>query len=239
MRQSPARPAHRAFTLVELMVVIGIIAVLVGILVPSFIYVRQRAMVAGCLNRLKAVADGITNYGASRMYLPNSYKDGAAPWYTVSPLGPLYTSKALVCPGDSSLPNVMCGSDAGGSIPADAAQFQSSYAMNYWVDHNTPKAFSRKNGHPKEGNTILIGESDWACYRNDDDLGPLAQAAIFPTGRHSSTLNFLMFDLSVRSVTAAPVSADCAAPGLEGGDWGAHLCLFDAVGIAWTDALSQ
>lgn len=223
--------------MVELLVVIAIIAVLVGILVPSFMYVRQQSMVAGCLNRIRVISDGITNYRSDKMYLPGSYKDSTTKWYEVSPLASLYTSNALVCPGDATA-NVMCGAGAGGSIDADATVFRSSYAMNYWVDHNTPKAFSRNYGHPDEANTILFGESEWGCYRNGEDLGEVAQTATFPRDRHASTLNFLMFDLSARSVTSEPVSADCGAPGLEG-DWGAHLCLYGSDGISWTDPLSK
>ena len=46
---------RQAFTLVELLVVVAIIAMIIGLLVPAVSAVRQRARVAGCLANLRAL----------------------------------------------------------------------------------------------------------------------------------------------------------------------------------------
>src|SRR4029077_6981076 len=53
---------NRAFTLIELMVVIAIIAILAAILIPNFMHARAQAQTTGCVANEKQVATAVEEY---------------------------------------------------------------------------------------------------------------------------------------------------------------------------------
>jgi prepilin-type N-terminal cleavage/methylation domain-containing protein/prepilin-type processing-associated H-X9-DG protein len=63
---SPRLVPHKAFTLVELMVVVAIIALLISVLLPSLGKAREQAYQVKCAHNLKVIWQGIFYYAADK-----------------------------------------------------------------------------------------------------------------------------------------------------------------------------
>src|SRR5688572_15826629 len=104
------REAHRraGFTLVELLVVIGIIAVLVSILLPAITRARQSALNAACLSNLRDCGNMLQMYANENKdkvplgylqnrrhetYIISNIASSGERWYPV--LGPMYAAKYM------------------------------------------------------------------------------------------------------------------------------------------------
>jgi prepilin-type processing-associated H-X9-DG protein len=82
-RPSPPAPRHRsvAFTLVELLVVIGIIALLIAILLPALNKARKQGAWATCLSNMKQIGNALMMYAnENRGYLPRPASGANGPW---------------------------------------------------------------------------------------------------------------------------------------------------------------
>src|SRR5678815_4734178 len=68
LQLTPFKPAFnnsgRAFTLIEILVVLAIVSILAGLLLPGLSSAKSRGKKIGCVNNLKQVALGIQMYAA-------------------------------------------------------------------------------------------------------------------------------------------------------------------------------
>ena len=134
------RPPHcnHAFTLVELLVVIGIIALLVGILLPTLSSAQRSARDVKCQSNIRQLCMSLVNYAQDYKgkFPPNVNAGGfggnpAQPtteqvWFHEDRIG-RYLPKTLITPGTNNVatPVMVC--------PDDQEPAARSYAMNIWA----------------------------------------------------------------------------------------------------------
>jgi prepilin-type N-terminal cleavage/methylation domain-containing protein len=93
------RQSRPAFSLVELLVVIGIIAILVGILLPTLVKARERARRAACLSNVRQLTQAVMLYlGDNKQVLPEAGS-------TNSPLESPLSPRTLSAPPGSPVPD--------------------------------------------------------------------------------------------------------------------------------------
>jgi prepilin-type N-terminal cleavage/methylation domain-containing protein/prepilin-type processing-associated H-X9-DG protein len=68
-----------AFTLIELLIVVGIIAVLIALLLPAIQSAREQARRAQCVNNLLQLGLAMANYTSTHSVLPPGVVDGKGP----------------------------------------------------------------------------------------------------------------------------------------------------------------
>jgi type II secretory pathway pseudopilin PulG len=88
-----ARAARRAFTLVQLLITIGVVAILAAILLPAFARSRATARRAQCDMRLKAIALALDAYRQENHHYPEHLSE-------LRGVGLLNDPDALRCPSD-------------------------------------------------------------------------------------------------------------------------------------------
>ncbi|UCG32651.1 MAG: DUF1559 domain-containing protein [Phycisphaerales bacterium] len=134
--------AHTGFTLIELLVVISIIALLVGLLVPSLSAAREQTRTVKCASNLRQLAIAFSAYAVAEndRAMPGGWFDRAPPtywWGQDGPPGQADFDRALIKPylGDTSRINsaLECPSQPWGSyqtLQGSCQQPTTTYGYN-------------------------------------------------------------------------------------------------------------
>ena len=223
------RPRTRAFTLVELLVVIGIIAVLVSILLPALSRARRAAVNVNCLSNLRDCGNMLQMYA-------NEYKDKVPlgyiqnrrqETYQVSVLhgglgkviypgiGPMYQAKFMgdprswYCPSPNLLNDEWRFDTAENPWPPESTAHNTKVGYYFrpefsWANSETPPATYQTNAAGQPIPNTWPKLSKFAKKAIAVDLWPLpisiGQATKDSEPPHGKTLNVLWGDRSASVV---------------------------------------
>ena len=234
--KSPGRrAAARAFTLVELLVVIGIISVLIAILLPALRKAREASQAIKCASNLRQLGQATAMYvNENRGWMPYPTTspgvagDGALWFNMVDPYLSALTNANRTgvaaersyqeykqCVVYESFPG---GKNAGGQD--DLREFARTYKMNTHLRHNNPFRQAKVTEIRQSSEFVYLGDatsldtaeapSMWESGQFSFEVNDPTQAG--PSLRHNNAANILFVDGHVARTELPTVEKTLRAP---------------------------
>jgi prepilin-type N-terminal cleavage/methylation domain-containing protein/prepilin-type processing-associated H-X9-DG protein len=179
------------FTLVELLVVIGIITVLIGLLLPVLNRARQAAYFTQCASNRRRVGVAAALYAQDNQDSICGWTNSS--WWTR--LGP-YLAQA---PG-GAVPGLICPSDpyrGGADDPNVSLNKRRSYIMNGLLG-TSPTTFRPKfSGIRKSSETLFFTEFPCGFFDASGITPSNTYWNLMPATWHKGQVNILFFDIHV------------------------------------------
>ena len=258
MRRRPCRP-HRAFTLVELLVVIGIIAVLIGVLLPVLAGAQRSARDVKCKSNIRQICLALLNYAADNKgkFPPNIRKLSPPPttgatwhlWFDVDRIGRYLrgSTRGFVhntyADYDNAVRNpvLICPEDE---------QSNGSYSMNFWASSamntmpgrveaaNYPKAGRAWGTSAKESSKLILVAEKFSRYPDGQGQfasGPVAAETHFYLSLDDTRFYPGICFIGTGRMIGNPVLGTRHVPAESEFDWARHRKRGDG-GTRYTEA---
>ena len=177
---SRAGPWQRAFTLIEILVVVAIIAILAALLLPALSSAQNKSRRVACINHLKQMGLGWTMYAADNdgklaanvpsPTVSNTWIKGSMQIESES-TNQLFIQQSQLFPYASQIPVYHCPGDTS-QLPFAAGRRVRSYSMNIWIGSRTMDPMSKIAGYRtfvRENEIALAGSSHIWVIADEDE----------------------------------------------------------------------
>lgn len=180
-------PAQTAFTLVELLVVVAIMALLAAALLPSYAKARKQAQRVACLSNQRQIATAMFTYAADygdrlpiASYFDHAHK-AFVNWDTITPVtNPKDARPGLIWAHLGHVAVQQCPSYRGPSMTSGDPYTGYNYNTSYIGRGEGEGAFSGMTQQPaaiaeiaRPGGTALAGDGGWQAGANKFMRAPL------------------------------------------------------------------